>query len=72
MDTDKLDRLTRKTYPLELAIAGLESHARHFSPTDSQRHYEPMRELADETPDITIHDHGSIIFFRAASPIGKA
>jgi hypothetical protein len=48
MTADKLGRLTRKTYLLELALAGLETHAGHSSPTDPQRHYEPVRELADE------------------------
>ena len=48
MDADKLERLTHKTYLLELALAGLEAHAEHSSPPDQQRRYEPMRELADE------------------------
>jgi hypothetical protein len=48
MDADKLERLTRKTYLLELALAGLEAHAGHSSSTDPQRRYEPVRELADE------------------------
>ena len=48
MDADKLERLTRKTYPLELALAGLEAHAEYSSPSDHPRHYEPVRELADE------------------------
>lgn len=28
--------------------------------------------MPHDTPDITVHDHGSIILFRAASPVGKA
>jgi hypothetical protein len=48
MDTDKLSRITRRAYLLALAIAGLEAHARASSPADPQRHYEPVRELADE------------------------
>jgi hypothetical protein len=51
MDTDKLGRITRRAYLLELAIAGLEAEAGHSSPTDPQRHYEPVRELADDIHD---------------------
>jgi hypothetical protein len=52
MDTDELGRITRRAYLLELALAGLEAHARHSSPTGPQRHYEPVRELADDTPEV--------------------
>jgi hypothetical protein len=48
MDTDKLSRITRRAYLLDLAIAGLEADAMHSTPSDPQRHYEPVRELAYE------------------------
>jgi len=48
MDMDELCRITRRAYLLVLALAGLEAQAEHSSPAGPPRHYEPVRELADE------------------------
>ena len=62
MDTDKL---IRHAYLLELALAGLEAHAEHSSPVDARRHFEPVRELADEV-------HTALRELAAARPRGTA